>query len=500
MLENASPAGIRVNTIVLAFTLVAGTVVFLRLFTRLVLTKGAGFEDVCIAFAMVLSIGLAVITSEEVMHGLGKHVYDLSADDVTVALKMFWASLWVYNLALTTTKISILVQYIRIFPPRHFRCACYAVLCIVVACGLWGVFGNVFLCFPVNFFWDESVRGGRCMNDYIVWFTTAGLNIAQDVIILFLPIRVIRSLQISRSQKQGLITMLALGASVIVVSTIRLYSLDNLANSRDQTFDNSDQATLSAVEVNVGIICACLPAMRPLFAVMMPKYFSSAPAYTTTPAADLERPKDIHTGSISTRVDTPTQSLHPISSRAGSSQASLDLRPHTSGQSSQRSHSHSRSASTSHSRSGSTLSVAIPARTAPFQGKALNPLRMSPVTPFAPPASLRLSRLSEDDAATLPGTAYSRRPSETSINLSRLPSRRPPRTPVSTKPLPLTPFPVASADWTQLTAIPRPLEMVPRPESRAELKLKLKLQTSEKNESSEALMPAQPQTKSPEDA
>lgn len=53
MLDNASPTGIRVNTIVLAFTLVAGTVVFLRLFTRVVLTKGAGFEDVCIALAMV---------------------------------------------------------------------------------------------------------------------------------------------------------------------------------------------------------------------------------------------------------------------------------------------------------------------------------------------------------------------------------------------------------------------------------------------------------------
>lgn len=53
MLDNASPAGVRVNTIVLAFTLVAGTVVFLRLFTRLVLTKGAGLEDACIAAAMV---------------------------------------------------------------------------------------------------------------------------------------------------------------------------------------------------------------------------------------------------------------------------------------------------------------------------------------------------------------------------------------------------------------------------------------------------------------
>lgn len=125
---------------------------------------------------------------------------------------MFWASLWIYNLALTITKVAILVQYIRIFPVRHFRCACYAVLCIVIACGAWGVFGNVFICYPIGFLWDKTVKGGRCMNDNVVWFSTAGLNIFQDVVILFLPIRVIRSLTITRSQKKGLITMFGLGA------------------------------------------------------------------------------------------------------------------------------------------------------------------------------------------------------------------------------------------------------------------------------------------------
>ena len=48
-----SPAGTRVNTIVLAFTLVAGMVVFLRVFTRFALTRGAGLEDASIALAMV---------------------------------------------------------------------------------------------------------------------------------------------------------------------------------------------------------------------------------------------------------------------------------------------------------------------------------------------------------------------------------------------------------------------------------------------------------------
>jgi hypothetical protein len=50
------------------------------------------------------------------------------------------------------------------------------------------------------------------MNQYIIWFTNAALNIGQDVIIILLPLPVIRSLRIPASQKKGLVTMLALGA------------------------------------------------------------------------------------------------------------------------------------------------------------------------------------------------------------------------------------------------------------------------------------------------
>lgn len=218
--------------------------------------------------------------------------------------------------------------------------------------------------------------------------------------------------------------------------------------------------------------------MRPLFALGMPKYFSTAPVYTTVPPVDLERPANMRTKSISTRPGSKY-------SRIGGSDVSLSTRPHTSGQSSTRtasrgasmqmqsrspsivqsreSISRSRNTSATHSRNGSNVSVNIPKgiTAGSFQGKALNPLRMSPITPFAPPIALRLGRVSEDnydDAATLAPGAYSRRPSDASISLTRLPtSRRAPRTPVSTKPLPLTPFPVTnSGEWSRLTAIPRP--------------------------------------------
>lgn len=53
---DTSPAGTRVNSIVLAFTVVAGLVVSLRMFARLLLTKVTGLEDLWIVLAMVSSI------------------------------------------------------------------------------------------------------------------------------------------------------------------------------------------------------------------------------------------------------------------------------------------------------------------------------------------------------------------------------------------------------------------------------------------------------------
>lgn len=229
--------------------------------------------------------------------------------------------------------------------------------------------------------------------------------------------------------------------SVTLVSVVRLHTLDDISNSEDVSFDNLSHATLSAVEVNVGIICACLPAMRPLFALMMPKYFSAASQFTNIPVLDIERPKHMRNPSGSTqvnttrantpRVATPHQAPRPTLSRSASGRFSVaNSRPHTPGIPSI---GHSRSAS--HNSIKSQTAKPNPVR---FQGR-INPLRMSPVTPFSPPVPLRLSKL----FPVAPGS-YNRRPSD--VNTSTPSTSLPPRTPGSAKPLPLTPFPVGSSE------------------------------------------------------
>jgi hypothetical protein len=111
--------------------------------------------------------------------------------------------------------VSILVQYLRIFPVRWFRTACFVILGLVVAYGTWVVSSSILICSPVAFSWDKSIVNGSCMNQLTIWVANAAVNIALDVVIFLMPLFVIRGLSISKSQKNGLRFMFALGARCV---------------------------------------------------------------------------------------------------------------------------------------------------------------------------------------------------------------------------------------------------------------------------------------------
>jgi hypothetical protein len=60
------------------------------------------------------------------------------------------------------------------------------------------------------------------------------------------------------------------------VSILRLQSLVAISNSLDPTYDNPPAATWSSIETNIGIICSCLPCLRPLVTRYLPGVFSNA--------------------------------------------------------------------------------------------------------------------------------------------------------------------------------------------------------------------------------
>jgi hypothetical protein len=104
--------------------------------------------------------------------GMGQHISELTLNDAVQSQKPFYVSVWVYNLAMSCTKFSILIQYLRIFPQANFRRACYVMIVIVAIYTAWVFFSAVFACWPISYFWTQVVdpTGGKCLNRFAVWY------------------------------------------------------------------------------------------------------------------------------------------------------------------------------------------------------------------------------------------------------------------------------------------------------------------------------------------
>lgn len=281
----------------------------------------------------------------------------------------------------------------------------------------------------------------------------------------------------SVSRYSGLLSsrLLTSEIRVCLVSIIRLQTLVSVSNSTDPTFDNPPAAMLSAIETNIGIICACLPSMRPLLAAMMPVYFSGSSQYSnvTNWKHDVEQPKHSRGSSTGTLPYDSKAIKNPYESRSESpaSQTYTQSRPNSGShirsesisglptpaaplRSYSRASTHLRTRSDGsrlnapdaamelHNTAGHTRGdgrrTSVSAHQVSSQSSGLhnqgqpfmNPLRMSPFSPVIP----RLPRLPENMAVM--GTLESRdRSSGPGVQ------DRPTRTPFFHKPLPITPLP-----------------------------------------------------------
>lgn len=62
-------------------------------------------------------------------------------------------------------------------------------------------------------------------------------------------------------------------SSTCVISIVRLFTLRSAVNTTDATWDNVPTSYWTVVELNCGILCACLPTLRPFLRRVLPSVF-----------------------------------------------------------------------------------------------------------------------------------------------------------------------------------------------------------------------------------
>jgi hypothetical protein len=108
------------------------------------------------------------------------------------------------------TKISIILQYLRVFVSKGVRRACWGTLAFVVCYGIFAILSNIFACIPVSAFWSPT-PDMRCINKKFSWFFNASFNILTDLVIMIIPMSTLKSLKLPFRQKVGLMIIFALG-------------------------------------------------------------------------------------------------------------------------------------------------------------------------------------------------------------------------------------------------------------------------------------------------
>ncbi|KAJ2978903.1 hypothetical protein NUW58_g7347 [Xylaria curta] len=320
------------GTLVLATVFVAA-----RLACRTFIVRQVAWDDYFIIIAWVLAFGLSFAIDYGTAKGLGRHDADIDDNDWDSLMRSEYTFTVLYNPALMAFKTSVLVFYLRLSKNTQqvLRLASWAVLVIVNLAGTVLTLLNIFQCTPVEAAFNSSP--GRCLPLLTEFICSAPVNIVTDLAILALPLPVLTSMRLPPRQKIILIMTFALGIFVTIVDVVRIYYLQQAINDAPLSPSNNVEVAFggspefawnaslallwSAVEVNVGIACACIPTLKPLIIRILPAMLidpdgstrraSDTADKTSTVLSSGHEPPSTGSNAAQGEISTPSQAHAP---------------------------------------------------------------------------------------------------------------------------------------------------------------------------------------------
>jgi len=140
----------------------------------------------------------------------------------------------------------------------------YCAITIVTLC-----FGFLILlwtqCLPAKEYWDLFDNNRHCIDEGPPLMAQIGATIATDILTYILPMPTLYRLNLPVGQRIGLMILFGFGGLVVVAGCLRMYYTHlTVYETWDVTWVGFHLWIWTAVEVNLGIICGCIPALKPL--------------------------------------------------------------------------------------------------------------------------------------------------------------------------------------------------------------------------------------------
>ncbi|KAL2053771.1 hypothetical protein ABVK25_006076 [Lepraria finkii] len=255
-------AAIRIYTgVLISFTILTVT---LRFIVRKWVTKIIGWDDWTILLALlgnVIGFGLVHV---EIHYGFGQPQYYLTEWELIEFRKYAYGE-WIQTFAtLMWTKVSICLFLRRIPVTKALikpleAAIVFLILSNVIVTVLW-----IIQCRPVDAAWNSNVQGSCFSRGQLerIILAQAIISVVSDFTFAAYPILILWKTQMKLSTKVGLCCLMGLGvltgACCIVRTVLNFQSL-----STDLTYGGITNWYWRTFEVQMGIIAACAPTLRP---------------------------------------------------------------------------------------------------------------------------------------------------------------------------------------------------------------------------------------------
>ncbi|KAG6361656.1 hypothetical protein INS49_009883 [Diaporthe citri] len=257
----------------------------LRMYSR-ISSKQTGLEDWLMSAATVLSIAFMPVTYFYFKYTYaGFPVSEVPKTfDPTPALFWTWVVGLLYNPILALVKSSALVFMLRIAGHKiGIRWAIYIIntinICLMISTFLVVIFQTI----PIAAYWDKTLPVQRSIDAASFGMSTFIMTIVTDVLVLAIPIWAFIGMKVSLATRIGVIMIFLTSGFVTIIGILRVIAFSHFFWTPGYDFANTWGPSYSAIEINLAITAACVPALRPSLRKWFPQFFRNSSSKQSGP-------------------------------------------------------------------------------------------------------------------------------------------------------------------------------------------------------------------------
>ncbi|RYP83963.1 hypothetical protein DL769_001269 [Monosporascus sp. CRB-8-3] len=240
-----------------------------RLYVRLFITRATGADDYLCVVSAAGVISYCAVTLSILGDSLGPHQWNVRLSAITP--NYITGSIVVtclYSVSAMLIKTSLLVLYLRVFQPVKSAnisiwigigtIVLFYVICIIttsVYCNSnrWPNTAN-----PVEFLAMQAESS--CNRPQLTLSAAQGIfSTLSDVYVLIIPTILVWGLRLPLGRRIGICGIFLVGSVATGCSIATVYFRFHQRVSADFSWDSALNMILGAAELNVGIICSCIP-------------------------------------------------------------------------------------------------------------------------------------------------------------------------------------------------------------------------------------------------